>query len=57
MILVTGATGTNGIELIKYLSNLGAPFRAMARKPPETPPRSLASFLADHKQDLLTLIN
>src|ERR1700710_2305594 len=37
MILVTGATGTNGIELMNCLCNLGAPFRAMARKPRETP--------------------
>jgi uncharacterized protein YbjT (DUF2867 family) len=36
MILVTGATGTNGIELIRCLSKLGAPFRGMGRKPPKT---------------------
>jgi uncharacterized protein YbjT (DUF2867 family) len=32
MILVTGATGNNGIELIKRLSSLGAAVRAMVRK-------------------------
>ena len=34
MILVTGATGTNGIELIKQLSAMGAPVRGMVRKRP-----------------------
>jgi len=32
MILVTGASGNNGIELIKRLSSIGAPVRAMVRK-------------------------
>ena len=32
MILVTGASGNNGIELIKRLSDLGASVRAMVRK-------------------------
>jgi uncharacterized protein YbjT (DUF2867 family) len=32
MILVTGATGNNGIELIKRLSTLGAAVRGMVRK-------------------------
>jgi uncharacterized protein YbjT (DUF2867 family) len=32
MILVTGATGTNGIELIKQLTAIGAPVRAMVRQ-------------------------
>src|SRR6516162_10426603 len=32
MILVTGATGNNGIELIKRLSSLGAAVRGMVRK-------------------------
>jgi uncharacterized protein YbjT (DUF2867 family) len=31
MILVTGATGNNGIELIKRLSGMGAPVRGMVR--------------------------
>src|SRR5215467_12406491 len=31
MILVTGATGTNGIELIKRLSTIGASVRGMVR--------------------------
>ena len=33
MILVTGATGNNGVELLKQLSLIGAPVRAMVRKP------------------------
>jgi uncharacterized protein YbjT (DUF2867 family) len=33
MILVTGASGTNGIELIKQLSETGAAVRGMIRKP------------------------
>ena len=33
MILVTGATGSNGTELIKRLSSRGAIVRAMVRKP------------------------
>jgi hypothetical protein len=33
MILIAGATGANGTELIKRLSSAGAPIRAMARKP------------------------
>lgn len=32
MILVTGATGNNGVELIKRLSVIGATFRAMIRR-------------------------
>ena len=35
MILVTGASGTNGIELIKRLSSAGAAFRGMVRKLPD----------------------
>src|SRR5579864_3693876 len=31
MILITGATGTNGVELIKRLSHSGAPIRAQIR--------------------------
>lgn len=37
MILVTGATGSNGSELIRQLSPRGVPIRAMARKPPGDP--------------------
>ncbi len=37
MILVTGATGTNGSELIRKLSPRGVRIRAMARKPPKAP--------------------
>src|SRR5947209_20554793 len=33
MILVTGATGTNGVELLKQLSALGEPSRALVRNP------------------------
>jgi uncharacterized protein YbjT (DUF2867 family) len=33
MILVTGATGTNGSELTKLLASWGVPVRAMARSP------------------------
>jgi uncharacterized protein YbjT (DUF2867 family) len=32
MILVTGATGDNGVELIKRLSAIGAPVRGMVHK-------------------------
>ena len=32
MILVTGATGANGAELVKLLASRGAPLRAMVRK-------------------------
>lgn len=35
MILITGATGTNGTELIKLLSSRGVPVRAMVRDPKE----------------------
>jgi uncharacterized protein YbjT (DUF2867 family) len=31
MILITGATGTNGIEIVKLLSRSGVPCRALAR--------------------------
>jgi hypothetical protein len=37
MILVTGATGANGIELIQRFSSAGAPIRAVARKPSKDP--------------------
>lgn len=33
MILVTGATGSNGSELVKLLSSQGAPLRALVRDP------------------------
>jgi uncharacterized protein YbjT (DUF2867 family) len=33
MILVTGATGSNGAELLKLLSSRGVPVRAMSRAP------------------------
>lgn len=33
MILVTGATGTNGIEIVKLLSRSGVPCRALVRNP------------------------
>lgn len=33
MILVTGATGTNGRELIKKLSTAGVAVRGMVRNP------------------------
>lgn len=33
MILVTGASGTNGIELIKLLSQRGVSVRGMVRRP------------------------
>ena len=35
MILVTGASGSNGSELIKQLSATGASVRAMVRKLPD----------------------
>lgn len=31
MILITGATGSNGAELVKLLSTRGVPVRAMVR--------------------------
>jgi uncharacterized protein YbjT (DUF2867 family) len=31
MILITGATGTNGLEIVKLLSRMGVPCRALAR--------------------------
>jgi uncharacterized protein YbjT (DUF2867 family) len=31
MILITGASGNNGIELAKALAQRGTPFRAMVR--------------------------
>ena len=33
MILVTGATGSNGSELIKLLASRNVPVRAMVRAP------------------------
>ena len=33
MILITGATGTNGIEIVKLLSRSGVPCRALVRSP------------------------
>jgi uncharacterized protein YbjT (DUF2867 family) len=33
MILVTGTTGTNGIEIVRLLSRLGIPCRALVRNP------------------------
>ena len=35
MILVTGATGTNGVELINQLAAMGEPCRALVRDPQE----------------------
>jgi len=36
MILMTGATGTNGIEIVKLLSRSGVPSRALVRNPEKT---------------------
>jgi len=36
MILVTGATGTNGVELISQLAAMGEPCRALVRDPQES---------------------
>src|SRR5262252_4967199 len=33
MILVTGSTGTNGIEIVRWLSRVGIPCRALVRNP------------------------
>ena len=33
MILVTGSTGTNGIEIVRLLSRMGVPCRALVRNP------------------------
>src|SRR3954469_9175658 len=33
MILVTGATGTNGIQVLNQLSSIGVPARALVRDP------------------------
>jgi uncharacterized protein YbjT (DUF2867 family) len=35
MILITGATGNNGIEVIRLLSERGAALRGMSRNPPD----------------------
>jgi short-subunit dehydrogenase len=40
MILITGATGNNGVELIKQLSGRGVPLRAFVRN--RAPPKQLA---------------
>ena len=32
MILITGATGTNGVEIVKLLSRKGVPCRALVRR-------------------------
>ncbi|WP_046505910.1 NAD(P)H-binding protein [Streptomyces odonnellii] len=58
MILITGATGTIGSEVVKLLADSGKPIRAMVRKPVEIPgvevvqadfddPASLADAVAD----------
>ena len=50
MILVTGATGGNGKELIKQLERLGVPTRAMARKSPTSawaPPSNVQYVVGD----------
>jgi uncharacterized protein YbjT (DUF2867 family) len=36
MILITGATGTNGIEIVRLLSRSGVPCRALVREPQKT---------------------
>src|SRR5262245_43941500 len=35
MILITGATGNNGQELVRQLTAMGQPVRAFVRNPPE----------------------
>ena len=35
MILITGATGNNGQELIRQLTTMGQPVRAFVRNPTE----------------------
>jgi uncharacterized protein YbjT (DUF2867 family) len=54
MILVTGATGTIGSQVVRLLAERNVPFRAMSRKPGPntvvadyTDPPSLAAALAD----------
>jgi len=37
MILITGATGSNGAELLKRLSAIGVPLRAMVRSTSRRP--------------------
>jgi uncharacterized protein YbjT (DUF2867 family) len=56
MILITGATGSNGRELIAQLLAHGVAIRAMARKTPETPFPSEVQFVAgdfDNSESLL----
>ncbi|THK34023.1 NAD-dependent epimerase/dehydratase family protein [Ensifer sp. MPMI2T] len=51
MILVTGATGTSGRELIRHLSKTGAAFKAMVRKEADREalePQGVATVVADY---------
>jgi uncharacterized protein YbjT (DUF2867 family) len=57
MILITGATGSNGKELIDELLGHGTPIRAMARKAPETPFPAGVDFVAGDFNDSDSLLN
>jgi uncharacterized protein YbjT (DUF2867 family) len=46
MILVTGATGTVGSELLRLLSEAGADTRALTRNPPKAQPRPGITWVA-----------
>jgi uncharacterized protein YbjT (DUF2867 family) len=49
MVLITGATGNNGVEIIKALCNQGTAVRAMVRKQPDKPnfPNGVEIAVAD----------
>ena len=52
MILVTGATGTSGREVIRRLSEMGAAFKAMVRKatdPEALAGQGIAAVVADYR--------
>jgi uncharacterized protein YbjT (DUF2867 family) len=49
MILITGATGNNGVEIVRSLCNQGAAVRAVVRKKPDKPifPNNVEIVVAD----------
>lgn len=49
MILVTGATGAVGSELLRLLSQAGVSTRALTRNPQKAQkPRTVADFVREH---------
>jgi uncharacterized protein YbjT (DUF2867 family) len=57
MILITGATGTNGRELVKQLSDKGVKIRVMVRKRENAnlPPSSNIEYVIGNFDDVATL--